>query len=409
MPMATADTMIKIGKSLFICGEPESRDVIIAQVTGDAVTSPIDMRSNYLHKDWVIHNDAPWRVLSHAYHRMEDGPQRISGLLRANVDDFVVEEELGFRPDGNGEHKLLQVRKRDLNTTDVARSLARCAQVPVRDIGYCGLKDRRASATQWFSVRAPNIVDWSACNDEYLRVMSVHRHRRKLRRGSHRGNRFTIVVRQLTGERDALEQQLRQIREHGVPNYFGEQRFGHSAGNLSSADAMFAGALRVRDRHRRGLFLSAARSWLFNCVLSQRVAAGNWARLLPGDVASLDGSGSFFPVPQPDRELERRLEQSDIHPSGPLWGAGEPPTEGEVRALEQETLADFTSWCDTLAQAGMRHERRALRLHVKGLEWELIDRQLVLSFELQRGGFATSVLRECIDYRNAQRLSDHPS
>lgn len=359
------------------------------------------MKTAYLDRRWVIDNGKPWEGFATAFRPPGRGSVAAAGTLRAAAEDFLVEEDLGFAPDGDGEHELLQIRKSNLNTLDVARVLARCAGLPVRDIGYCGLKDRRAVATQWFSAHVPAGTDWTSCNSDRMRILATHRHRRKLRRGTHRGNRFRIIVRDLTVEREMLVQSLSMLRRRGAPNYYGEQRFGRNARNLANADAMFAGAMTVRDRHVRGLYISAARSWLFNCVLSERVKNGTWLQLLPGDVASLDGSGSFFAVTEPDPELKRRLEAGDIHPSGPLWGAGEPPTQAGARELEETVLEDFAPWKQALIRLGMRHERRALRMIVGELDWELNAQQLVLSFELKRGGFATSVLRECIDYFSA--------
>jgi len=353
-----------------------------------------------LRRTWVLGDHSPWRALAHAAPAADADLTR--GVLRSALEDFVVEEILGFVPDGGGEHVLLQISKCGLNTVDVARQLARIAQVPLRDVGYCGLKDRNAQAIQWFSVRAAANVQWARCESDELQVLSVQRHQRKLRRGSHRANRFKITVRHLDSKHGALEERLHWIKATGVPNYFGEQRFGRQAGNLTAADKLFARDLTVRDRHRRGLYLSAARSWLFNCVLSQRVGMENWNSLLEGDVAGLDGSNSIFPVQQLDAELARRAGEGDLHPTGPLWGRGELQTGGEPLAIERQAVADFVLWCKGLEELGMRQERRALRLRVPDLHWRISNTTLVLEFTLRRGGFATSVLRECVDYQTAE-------
>jgi len=207
------------------------------------------------------------------------GTPEASAQVRACPEDFRVDELRDGEPDGEGEHLLLHIRKRNRNTDEVARALARCAGVRARDVSYCGLKDRVAVTTQWFSVWLPgkSDPDWSPILSEDLELLSQVRTRRKLQRGGLRGNQFTLVLREVQGDRAALEERLATVVEHGVPNYFGEQRFGREGSNLAAAEAMFGGR-RVKDHHRRGLYLSAARSLLFNEVLAARVAGHCRAR-----------------------------------------------------------------------------------------------------------------------------------
>jgi tRNA pseudouridine13 synthase len=192
-----------------------------------------------------------------------------------------------------------------------------------------------------------------------------------------------------------LNERLQRIAEQGVPNYFGSQRFGRGGSNLERALEMFAGR-RVR-REQRSHYLSAARSMLFNQVLSQRVSAGNWNQLLEGEVCMLAGSRGFFAADIVDETLQQRLLAQDIHPSGPLWGKGELPSEGMAHEVEKSSLAGFSDWCEGLEKAGLKMERRSLRLLVEGLQWEYEDRTLVLSFSLPAGCFATAVLREIVE------------
>lgn len=330
-----------------------------------------------------------------------------TALLRSCAEDFQVDEVLGFEADGEGEHLLLQVRKRNKNTADVARTLARHAGVKVRDVGYCGLKDRNAVTTQWFSVWLPGKPDpdWSALEDDNLHVVTSRRHRRKLQRGSLRGNCFVIVLRDIefSGQADAtvLEQRLAVMANEGVPNYFGEQRFGREGSNLSDATAMFNGA-RVKGNHLRGLYLSAARSFLFNQVLAARVTAANWNQMLPGEALMLAGSRSFFVADEMDEEIKARLAAGDVLPSGPLWGRGELPSKNAAAELEQEVLADYELFRQGLERAGLKQERRPLRLVIEDLHWQWLPQgqSLQLSFRLPAGCYATSVLRELVVTRD---------
>ena len=330
------------------------------------------------------------------------GTPQATAILRASPEDFFVDEQLGFAPDGEGEHVLLQIQKRNRNTDQVARALARQAGVQARDVSYCGLKDRNAVTRQWFSVWLPGreTPDWSALEDDSLQVLACQRHRRKLQRGTLQGNAFEIVLRDIEGERDALEHRLNSIKQRGVPNYFGEQRFGRDGGNLNGALEMFQGK-RIKDRHLRGLLLSAARSFLFNEVLAVRVQDGSWQRILPGEAVMLAGSNSFFVCEAPDADIEARLAAGDIHPSGPLWGRGRLASQGAALELEQWALASHGVLTEGLEKAGLKQERRALRLPVSDLQWQWPeDAVLRLNFTLPAGSYATALLRELVSPRD---------
>lgn len=321
------------------------------------------------------------------------------GRLRASPEDFQVREILGFAPEGAGEHVWLHVRKRDSNTEWVARQLARAADVPARDVGYSGLKDRQALTWQWFSVHLPGKPepDWRALESGNVHFEQITRHKSKLRQGTHQANAFELVVRDIDGDRDEIEARLASARSQGIPNYFGEQRFGNAGANLTNALAMFEGRIKVRDRHLRGLYLSAARAWLFNRVLSRRIEAATWDRILPGEAVMLDGSNSFFVCDTPDQAIMARLAAMDVHPSGPLWGRGEPHARGEALELELQCIDAGSVLVRGLEEAGLRQERRALRIAVPTLQWEWLDpATLKLAFTLPRGCFATSVMREIV-------------
>lgn len=311
------------------------------------------------------------------------GAPLFKAAMRTAPPDFIVSEMLGWDFTGDGEHDYLWLRKTSANTEWVARQLARHADVPARDVGYSGLKDRHAVTTQWFSVPRWNAPDWSALDLEGVEILDVRRHNRKLRRGAHKANAFRIVLRGDNLERHAqsLDERLALIRERGVPNYFGEQRFGHGGGNVELADA-WAGGKRL-PRHKRSLAISAMRSLLFNEQLDARVRDGTWNALLPGDKANLDGTGSVFDVGDVDEVLRTRLDAMDIHPAGML--------AGENSGLGPE------SWQAALGRARVEEGWRSLRLVVRELDWSTEPGAVTVSFSLGRGAFATSVLREICD------------
>ena len=316
--------------------------------------------------------------------------------LKATPEDFHVEEQLSFEPSGTGPHWLLRVEKRTANTRWVAAEIARVAGVPAGDVGYAGLKDRHAVAVQWFSV--PNLAlsaeSWFGVRTAEFRVLEVRANLRKLRRGALSGNRFRIRLRRPAWSREQLDLKLAAVSTHGVPNYFGPQRFGREGYNLDRIQAWLQSGQAPRGRAERGFALSAARSLLFNAVLARRVDSGDWSQLSPGDLASLDGSGSHFKVDAVDDEMRQRLAAFDIHPSGPLWGRGDLLAEGLARGHEMEAAEAFKEIADLLVAENLAQERRSLRCAVRDLVVEAESGTITLGFTLGRGQFATSVLRE---------------
>ncbi len=321
----------------------------------------------------------------------------LSAHIRATPEDFFVEEMPSFAPSGEGEHLLLTIEKRGLNTAFVAKELAKWAGISEMGVSYAGLKDRNAVTRQWFSVHLPKKVapDFAALQVEGLNVLEYTWHNRKLPRGALAGNRFVVALREVQGERDAIDARLAQIAARGIPNWFGEQRFGHGGGNIAKALAMFEGKRVKRDE--RSIYLSAARSELFNRVLAARVADDTWDKPLDGETWLLDGSRSVFGPEEFGDELARRLREFDIHPSGPLWGAGELRSTGEARRVELAALGDETALRLRvgLEAAELKQERRALRLKVAGLQWQWLDAtSLQLAFALPPGSYATALLHE---------------
>ncbi len=335
--------------------------------------------------------------MSEAVPARAHGEAALTARIRSVPEDFAVDEIDAFAASGAGEHLLLTVEKRGMNTAFAAKRIAAWAGVAESAIGYAGLKDRHALTRQRFSVWIPKKVapDIDALQSEDLRVLDHAWHSRKLPRGALAGNRFALTLREVEGDVPAIEARLHAIAERGVPNYFGEQRFGRGGDNVSKALSMFAG--RRVAREERGYLLSAARSELFNRVLSARVAASCWDTGLDGEVWVLDGSRSVFgPEPWSDVLVER-LARFDIHPSGPLWGRGELRTQTDARALELVTLEDehLRALRDGLELAGMDQERRALRLRPGELGFDWPEPGVLrLRFSLPAGCYATTVLAE---------------
>lgn len=326
------------------------------------------------------------------------GAPLVRGNLKTLPEDFRVEEMLPFTLTGEGEHLYLQITKTQLNTQDLLLQVSRTLQLPMKLISHAGLKDKQAVTTQWISLHLPGKIDpdYQSLASEQVQVNAAMRHNRKLQTGALSGNRFQIRVRDLQGDVSQWAERCQQV-QRGVPNYFGLQRFGHEGKNLQLAQKLFRGEINVKDRHRRGLYLSAARSWLFNQLLAQRVAEGSWNKPLPGDCMQLSGRRSFFLAENIDAVLEERCEQLDVHPTGPLWGSGALPSRFGVAAQEANIANDLQAFSLGLEQAGLEQERRALRLIPEHFEWQMeSEHQALFTFVLGPGSYATEVMRELV-------------
>lgn len=325
------------------------------------------------------------------------GSPGVQAELKVHPEDFRVDEVLDIALSGEGEHLWIQLLKREANTEEVARLLAKISGLSVRAVSYAGLKDRQALSSQWFSLHLPGKTDpdFSALPSS-LTLLQARRHQRKLQRGAHSANGFCIRLRHLRGDRDELEERLLQVKAQGVPNYFGLQRFGWQGNNLQQAQVWALRGGFPERRNLRSRLLSSVRSYLFNQILAQRVLEGTWNQVLPGDLLSFTSSRSFFPASQCD-PTDPRLDLLDLHPTGALWGEGLPATKGEVQALEIQLAQANASFADWLAQAGLKQERRVLRLPVKELSWTYIGTtDLQLAFVLPTGCFATAVIKELV-------------
>lgn len=311
----------------------------------------------------------------------------------------MVEEVLDFIPEGEGEHLWLYIEKRDLTTAMVMKALARLCEASPQGVGYSGMKDRVAVTRQWLSVQLPGREAPTGLAESLaergVRVLEMVRHPRKLKRGVHRANRFRLRLTGAVVSDAAFAVRWERLLERGVANYFGPQRFGPDGRNLLRARSLLARGWRKRD-DRDGMLLSAARSFLFNEQLAERIHEGSWDRLLAGEVANLDGTASQFTVESLDAGLEGRAARLDLHPSGVLWGTGVSVARDEALAREARLASRFPALCAGLEAAGVRLGRRPLRLRLVEASLERGEDELWLAFTLPRGAFATAVLRELI-------------
>lgn len=322
------------------------------------------------------------------------------GKIRVQPEDFFVQESLSFEPSAEGEHLFLFVEKRESNTEWVAKELAKHYEVRAGNVAWAGLKDRNAVTRQWFSVHLPGLKEVGELpSGEQYKVLEHSFNNRKLRVGAIDNNFFRLCVRGLQGDADKLENRLQKIAKFGVPNYFGEQRFGRLGNNLTMAQGLLVEGKRYK-KNDHSMALSAARSYLFNQMLDQRMQAGMFNRVQEGDVLMLDKTKSIF-VAQADEleELQQRLDLADCHTSCAMPGSGRAVATGAALSWEEEQLTPYGDWLQGLDKQRVSASRRAARLMPQGFSWSRPgDGELLLEFKLPTGAYATSVLREFLAY-----------
>jgi len=318
-------------------------------------------------------------------------------LFKGLLDDFEVEELLGFEPSGVGEHCLVWAEKRNLDSNVAAARLADAVGLRRRLVSHCGLKDRHAVTRQWFSLHMPGqpSPEPDALESEGLRVLRISRNTRKLRRGIHLGNRFIIRLREPDFEASAAALRWSHISCRGAPNFFGNQRFGNEGRNVEKALAMFRGEFTPGDRLLRGLLLSAARSHLFNAVVAERMRLGLWDVALPGEVYGFPDNGTLLLIENQRGDEMQRFADGRLELTAPLWGCGALTSAGAVRDLEMAVMSCYPELTAGLEAAGLRQERRVMRLRpIQPNFTPLPEGDFRLCFDLPRGTYATTLLRE---------------
>jgi len=338
--------------------------------------------------------------------RLNTHAQGLSADIRQQPEHFRVAEILPFEPDGQGTHAWLYIQKTNTNTDWLATELAKFAGVKPVDVGYAGLKDRHAVTQQWFSVNLQGIEEpkWAEFENEQIQIIKHSYHGKKLKRGVLAGNRFQLTLTNLSGEQAQWQTALEKIQSNGVPNYFGEQRFGHKMNNLNRVQAWFEQGQKPKKRNQKSIYLSAARSWLFNLIVSKRIETQQWQQTLLGDVMLLSGTkASTFVVEAVDEQIKQRLAEHDIEPTAVLAGRGAVKTQADALTLQQDVLSDWASWCEGLERNGVDISYRPIRLLPQNMNWQFQAGNLIIEFELTAGSYATAVLRELAIISDAQQ------
>jgi tRNA pseudouridine13 synthase len=324
----------------------------------------------------------------------------IGGRVGPEPEDFRVDEVPAYPTSGKGEHQYLRVQKRLLTTPELLRRVAKALDVNDRDIGYAGMKDKHAVTTQWLSICTKQPISTELALGDGAQVLEVARHDNKLRTGHLLGNRFSITL--LGVHADAAERAnaiAARLRENGLPNYFGVQRFGHEGRNLPDALRWLARGGRSRNRFEQKLFPSVVQSELFNRYLTARLAL-NPRQLLEGEVVRLHGAGAMFRVDSVEQE-QPRLDARDLHLQGPMFGPKLRPAAAAALELEQRIIRELELDEAALGVLGKNAPgtRRDLYAPLEDLTIEPQEARsgqaaLRLSFTLPAGGYATEVLRQ---------------
>ncbi|HEM6908007.1 TPA: tRNA pseudouridine(13) synthase TruD [Providencia stuartii] len=327
-----------------------------------------------------------------------------TGKLKSQPEDFIVKEDLGFELDGEGEHVMVRIEKTGCNTLFVAEQLAKFAKISARSVSYAGLKDRNAVTEQWFCLQMPGkeTPDFSLWQLDGCRVIATTRQKRKLRIGTLKGNQFELTIRDISVPED-VEARLQKVAEQGIPNYFGEQRFGRDGQNLTQALRWANQEITVRERNKRSFYLSAARSAMFNHVASERIENQTINQVLLGDALQLTGRGSWFVATAEELPtLQARVASGELSITAPLPGDGELGTQEDALVFETNSLESYHSLMTLMKNERVSSTRRAMIAKPQNLQWQWIDQTtLKLNFFLNSGSFATSVVREIINQDSA--------
>lgn len=319
--------------------------------------------------------------------------------IRHRAEDFVVVEEPLYAASGSGGHLFVEVEKRGRTTEQVARALAHAAGVAPMDVGYAGRKDRHAVTRQWFSLPGVAPERALAFDLEGAQVLCATPHEHKLKTGHLRANRFEIVVRSDAAyDFDAIAMRAETLARRGMPNRYGEQRFGRDGDNAEQARRLFSGELRSRDRRAARFLVSALQAEVFNAVLAER--AERHDEVVLGDLARVEASGGLFWVDDLERD-QARARDFEISATGPIFGTRVREPRGEVAALEARVFARLgipASGALRLPR-GIRADgtRRPLRIRPRELALTPLvgDPGFRLVCSLPPGAYVT-VLLECL-------------
>lgn len=322
----------------------------------------------------------------------------VGGQIKVEPGHFVVEEMPLYEPSGEGQHVYVRLTRQEWTTRSLARELEQIFDLRDVDVGFAGRKDKHARTTQTFSLNLPNVDESTVAQriEESLpvEVEWVRRHRNKMRAGHLLGNCFRIVL--LDPDQPALDKAdpiAETLKERGLPNFYGPQRFGKYGDNAERGRDILLTGEGPRKRWLRRLLLRAYQSALFNTWLVARIDRGWFARVLVGDIAKKLDTGGLFEVEDVEA-AGPRFDRGEITYTGPIYGSRMWWAEGDPGGLEREVLERAEVTERMLAREHLNGSRRRARLLLDDLEVTEHPDGLSFTFSLPKGSYATTVLRE---------------
>jgi len=331
----------------------------------------------------------------------------VGGILRAQPEDFDVEEIPAYPADGRGNaHLLVPLRKRLLATEDAVREVARQLGLSRGEIGVAGKKDRDAVTRQWISVPASATDRLGGVEHESFTLGAGLAHGNKLKIGHLRGNRFVLAVRGLAAVDDPVASAQAAFdaidQDGGLLNVYGGQRFGRGAADV---DRGLAEVRKGRGGRRGNMVVAAGQAALFNLYVAERAHRGLLHTVIDGDLLRKTNSGGLF-WSSDAAEDQPRFDAGEIELTGPIYGSRmrAPPADSSAAALELAVLERANVDPTALKKLGRAAlgTRRALRAQVTdvrvGLAPAIPESELAcglqLHFTLPSGSYATLVARE---------------
>jgi len=338
-----------------------------------------------------------------------------SFVFNPSSRDFIVDEIPLYEFTGEGEHLIVHVRKKDMTTWEMISAIAKYCKIKQRDIGYAGLKDKHAMTMQYISLLAKgNEEKLKTFNHEKIKILSTTRHNNKIRTGHLKGNRFKIRLKKVLGvQKDKLDSVLKWVKHYGVPNYFGNQRFGNSGDNWKEGKAILDGTLKIRDRKTRIFLINAYQSYLFNGWLSKRIelsmllesfseseseglfklskgalsgtkAQPHFFKILEGDLMMHYPYGRVFELESMEEEA-KRFSEFDIAPSGLLAGTRVTSAQKVAGDIERDYYRE------EITENG---SRRYAWIKVSDIKKRYVEEKAhyELEFTLPKGAYATNLL-----------------
>ncbi|CAK4070993.1 tRNA pseudouridine synthase D [Vibrio sp. 16] len=335
-----------------------------------------------------------------------NGKPTATAKIKAQPEHFQVNEVLGYEFTGSGEHLMVRVRKTGENTSFVANELAKACGVKSKDVSWAGLKDRHAVTEQWLSIHLPkgDTPDFSSFLAQYpsIEILETTRHNKKLRPGELAGNQFVVTLSEVSDVDDVVKR-LESIAQTGVPNYFGSQRFGNQGNNIEEARRWGKENVRTRNQNKRSMLLSAARSWIFNRIVSARIEQGVFNQAIIGDLVQTPTSLVQVEENALD-EVNRTLLAGNAELTAAMAGDNALPTQAQALELEQPHLDAEPDLMALIRGNRMRHDRRAISLKAQDFSWQTENDCVTLQFSLDAGCFATSIVRELVNEIEVERV-----